>query len=133
MPRRKNKQTDVTECTIDDSFDSLIIKRTDYPSHIWISFELHQLYRNENGQQSRKSILEKPKLHFGKDLVVMHIQACASLACFKDHIQGCAILTCFKDHMPAYLRLLECDDDDQYVDTVITKNYIRSVVITQAK
>ena len=82
----KKKQTDLSECTTDDSFDSLIIKMTEDPSHMWTSIELHELYRNENGEQSRKSILEKLKLHFGKDLVVMHIQGCASLACFKNHI-----------------------------------------------
>ena len=42
-------------------------KITEDPSHMWTSIELHQIYRNENSQQSRKSILEKLKLHFGKN------------------------------------------------------------------
>ena len=78
---------------------------TDDPPHMWTSTELHELYRNENGQQTRKYILEKLKLHFGKDLVVTHILGCASLACLKDQI-------------PAYLRLVDCGDDDAYVSVL---------------
>ena len=32
------------------------------------------------------------------------------------HIQVCASLTCLKNHIPAYLRLVKCDDVDAYVD-----------------
>ena len=36
---------------------------------------------------------------------------------------GCASLACFEDQILAYLCLVECDDDDAYVDTVIKKSH----------
>ena len=46
----EKKQTDPSECTTDDSFDSLIIKMTEDPSLMWTSIKLHELNRHENGQ-----------------------------------------------------------------------------------
>ena len=63
------------------------------PARVWNSAELHQLYMEASGckdgkstRHARRRLATKLSTHFGNELVVMQIDGCASLLCFRQYV-----------------------------------------------
>ena len=86
----------------------------DNPSRMWTSVEVHSLYLNKvddnSDTLSRLQLITEFTTHLENSLVVMNIDSCASLLCFREYV-------------PKNLPLVKLDesDKDAILDKLINK------------
>ena len=77
---------------VDPSLTVVIGLMREQPARVWNSAELHQLYMEASGckdkstRHARRRLATKLSTHFGNELVVMRIDGCASLLCFRQYV-----------------------------------------------